>query len=339
MGYPCWRVAWSGLDGEDVRTVSFVTTANAMVGMGHLRRCLTLSDELYAHDVRTEYFLYAADASVQEWMRGRVPEVQITAASGLSDALHRAAGTPVVVVDTYDIGGAELWALRQRGCSVLLIDDLADREMPATWVLNSCVEDPAVFAGLTEAQLLLGPSYALLRPQFRTLPNRIARQSVAHVLLTFGGSDVMGLTVRMLSVLESYPTPLHIRAVVGLLARPFKVSHPRHHVEMLQNADNMAELMTWADMAIATAGQTIFELAAAGCPALCLQVVDNQRHNAGLFASRGAATVRDARTTDDGELAEIICAMSSDVVRRQTMGRAGQAAVDGWGAARVVAVL
>ncbi len=321
-----------------MRDVDFITTANAMVGMGHLRRCLTLSDELHARGVKVRYFIFAVDPGVQVWMDGRVPEVEKNFVFSFSEALARAEA-PIVIVDTYDVASADLRALVHRGSKVLLIDDLAAREMPVTWVLNSCMEDPLSFKKLTEAQLLLGPSYALLRSQFRSLPCREVGKVVNNVLLTFGGSDVAGLNSRILRVMEAYPAPLHIRMVEGLLAPPLKAACSRHRIEVSRNADNMAELMTWADMAVATAGQTIFELAAAGCPALCVQVVDNQCHTGKLFADVGSAVVRDARTTSDNELAEIIQSMAGDVVWRQAMSRAGQAAVDGRGAGRVASVL
>lgn len=319
--------------------ISFVTTAHAAIGTGHLRRCLTLSDELRSAGAGVSYWIYEGDAQVRRWLDGRCDAATVDRSLTLVEAVRFAAADPLVVVDSYDARSPELTRLAESGARVLVMDDLADRELPATWVLNSCIRDAAAYRNLTKAALLLGPAHALLRPQFRALPVRAVRETVTRVLLTFGGSDPLGLTGRILRLLEHRREPMEIRVVTGLLAESDIPISRRHQVEVLRDVEDMASLMLGADVALAAAGQTVFELAACGCPALCLQVADNQRYTGALVQELGAASVRDARTVTDAQLAGDIDRLWRDAALRREMSRAGQSAVDGGGVRRVSAAL
>jgi UDP-2,4-diacetamido-2,4,6-trideoxy-beta-L-altropyranose hydrolase len=319
--------------------VTVVTTAHAAIGTGHLRRCLALAEAVQQAGGRTRFLVYEGDPALREWVRPFDEQAVIAPALGLEQALEQAEPGWPVVVDSYAVTAAHLQRLLDRGARVLVVDDLVDRPLPATWLLNSCVVDPAAYATLTRARLLLGPAYALLRSQFAGLPAHDLRPAAARLLLTFGGSDILGLGNRVLRLLDALPGPFTIRVAAGRLAGRELPGGHRHDVQMLHDVADMAEQMQWADLAVAAAGQTIFELAATGCPALCLQVADNQRFTGELFARLGSALVRDARQVPDGELSALLEGLTIHAAQRATMSRSGQAAVDGRGAARVAAAL
>lgn len=318
--------------------ISFVTTANRAIGTGHLRRCLTLSDEFARRGAEVQYWIYHGDPQVRSWLSARSETAKIAPELTLERAIEEASGNPIAVVDTYDAGRGNLAALLARGVKTLVIDDLADRILPATWLLNSCVREPARYADLTQASLLLGPQYALLRPQFRSLPKRVVAEKVTKVLLTFGGSDILNLREHILRILDCYPDRLQVRVVSGVLSEVnSSVSH--HQIEVFHDVENMADLMCWADVAITAAGQTGFELAATGCPALCLRVADNQQFTGDLFSELGMARVCDARTVTDEELRTAICDLFADYPQRKKMAEKGPLAIDGRGVERVCGII
>jgi spore coat polysaccharide biosynthesis predicted glycosyltransferase SpsG len=257
----------------------------------------------------------------------------------LEAALGEASAADIVIVDSYDVQARHLDALRRGGVRVLVLDDLADRPLPATWLLNPGVNDATCYRGLTDANLLLGPAYALLRSQFRGLPPRPAFTRVRRVLVTFGGSDSLGLTARAVRALDAIPGPLEVRIVAGLLAGAALSVSACHRVEVLRDVTDMAGLMQWADLAVSAAGQTIFELAAAGCPAVCLVAADNQARNAVLFEGVGSAVVLDGRLAGNEAIGAALRHLADDPDRRAAMNRAGRAAVDGCGTQRVAGIL
>lgn len=326
-------------DMTDTR-VAFVTTAHAAIGTGHLRRCITLAEELRNRNAGIGFFVYAGDVGLHAWLEGRFAEVVMQPDLTLPRALEMAgewAGH--VVVDSYDVGAAELSPLLDRGAGLLVMDDLADRPLPATWLLNSCVEDEAPYRGLSGATLLLGPKHALLRPQFQNRSPRTISDTAGKVVVTVGGSDPLQQTARVLRLLDEVAVPLEVRVLRGAVSSIAEPAGSRHRVTHLHDVQNMAEQMEWADVAISGAGQTLFELAACGCPALGLQVADNQRFTRRLFSERRTALFVDARTAADAEIVSAMKALIFDRALRSEMSRKGQAAVDGGGAARVADIL
>lgn len=323
----------------DVPRIAVVTTANARIGTGHLRRCLTLVDELVRAGASVGLWVYVGDPAMAGWVSPQVATSVIDPALTLERALEAGGRCPVMVIDSYDICDGHLVPLMKSGCRVLVMDDLADRPLTATWLLNSCVEDPSVYRGLTGAALLLGPSCALLRPQFRDLPPRAPAGDIRRVLLSFGGSDVLRLNERAVRWLDAVGAGWDVRVIAGPLTTSAASSSPVHRVEHVRDVSDMVAQMRWADLAITAAGQTTFELAATGCPAVCLKVADNQRFTGELAARRGYAVVADARQADDTAITGLVRSLVDDPAARNAMAVAGAAAVDGQGAVRVAETL
>jgi len=324
---------------EPSRTV-VITDASHRTGFGHLRRCLTLCEALARRGGTSRFVLGESDAAARAWLRKQERPFHCVPLSSPAKVAslclkHRA---DVVVVDTYRSNAALLDRLLAGGLRVLVIDDLADRPLPSTWLTNSAISSGSrVYRRLTEGRLLLGPRYALLRRGFAGSRPRGVMDCARKVLVAVGGSDVRGLTPAVLKALSLNGERLHVRAVLGPLSNPVSGPGSRGHcrIEILRDVRNMARLMRWADVAIAGGGQTLFELAAAGCPCVAICVAPNQEVTTALFRRIGSAVVE--RTADDA-----VCRafqLLESPARRQTMSRLGRRAVDGMGADRVAAVL
>ena len=157
-------------------------------------------------------------------------------------------------------------------------------------------------------RLLLGPRYALLRNEFtayRDRPRKIrgaGNASFGH----HGRERSQGSHAAYLSALAGLSIDdLQIRVVVGGSARnrsdvaETAAKFPSR-VEMISNVANMAELMAWADLAIAGAGTTCWEMCLLGLPAILVVVAENQRFIAGHLAEMGAAVNAGPAESIDG---------------------------------------
>jgi UDP-2,4-diacetamido-2,4,6-trideoxy-beta-L-altropyranose hydrolase len=195
-----------------------------------------------------------------------------------------------------------------------------------------------------DCRLLLGTEYVMLRREFLdTGQNRSGvNPAVRNVLVTTGGADVGGLAVRILDVLEEIPDSLNITVVVGGASSGkgsiedwARRSH--HRVQPIENAANMARLMAGADLAVSTAGSTIWELAYLGVPAILGVVAENQRLGAAALERSGAAVVFNGMAASAAEeLRQVLGLVYGDQPRRSAMFEAARRLADGMGAARVV---
>lgn len=269
--------------------------AGPTIGVGHIMRCLALAQAWQDQGGSVVF----GSAMLPEPLRQRLGRegftvVEIAAEIGrLADAERTqqcadAVQAEWIVADGYRFDADFLRSLRVTGRLVLAIDDMAHQcAYPVQLLLNQNLSaTTAMYRDKAEAQteLLLGPRFGLLRREFRKIrpPVRTRPDGARRVLVSCGGGDARNMTAAVLRqlrcaeaasldvvVLAGAANP-HLRELRALAAEmPFRCN-------LLFNVENMAELMAWADVAIAAAGSTVWELASMRLPALIGAVEDNQ---------------------------------------------------------------
>ena len=277
--------------------------AGSEIGVGHVMRCLALAQAWQDAGGEATFVwaempvLLGARLAQEQCVSVRMP----VSVGGPEDAYEtarraRRCGAQWVVVDGYRFSPGYFEQLWEHGLNVLAIDDMAHlSHYPVALLLNQNLSAHAeIYSDRLEATTprLLGPRYSLLRREFRTAAatTRPATATPRRVLVTFGGADAENFTARTLENLSrSGRTSLDVVVLVGA-ANP--------HVEMLRALaaaaqfpcavrvaiEDVAAVMTWADVAISAAGSTVWELASLRRPALIGAHEANQL--AGLEALR-----------------------------------------------------
>lgn len=257
-----------------------------------------------------------------------------------------------IVLDGYhfDTAYQEAIRLHRTGCRLLVIDDtahlpryhadlLVNQNLPAAELDYVCDE---------HTTLMLGPRYALVRPEFRehAPPARVAAKVGRKLLVTLGGEDPENVTLLALRAVDELDLPgLECRIVVGP-ANPH-LETLRGHVErssanlqFLTDVTDMAGLMAWADVALSAAGITCWELALMQLPAVVLVLAENQQSIAEPMARKGVVVnLGRPENLTAKTIARELEALCRDRQRRVCQSEAGVRLVDGRGAERVVAVM
>jgi spore coat polysaccharide biosynthesis predicted glycosyltransferase SpsG len=162
-----------------------------------------------------------------------------------------------------------------------------------------------------------------------------------HLLVTLGGGESEVLSAHVIEALADLDRPLRVRCIIGRKGT-FReelrnaVKRSPHQVELLQDVRGMALQMAWADISINAGGSTCWELACMGVPMLVLALSSDQVFIAKSLIAQGLSgyfgIVDGDRPPKD--LAEAVSLLLEDPVQRANQARAGQALVDGRGAAR-----
>ena len=329
--------------------------ASADMGAGHVMRCLALAEALeeLGHPCR-----FAA-ARLPDALRARLEAARFEVvaldaepggAEDLTATLAAAAGCAAVVLDGYQFGGEYRAGLAAAGPPVLAFDDLATLPcLHASMVVNAGPAAASMPYGRVApgAELLLGPDYAPLRREFRQaladpLPPISGRTGL---LLTFGGTDPLGLTVPVLKRLApALPTGVAIEVVAGganprldcLRAAAGRFANTRLHVE----TDRMGALMRGAGLAVSAAGGTLGELAALRVPTLLVTVADNQVPSARAAAAEGRCVTLDGRAEGAADrIADAALSLWRDTPARAALSARIGGTVDGQGAPRIARAL
>lgn len=251
-----------------------------------------------------------------------------------------------LVLDGYHFDTAYQRQAQAAGLRLLVVDDNA--HLPAyaaTVLLNQNPEaDQLPYEMAPEAVFLAGARYSLLRSEFA--PWRDARPAPPLVaqrfLITMGGADPENATLVALKGLEQARIAgAEAVVILGpanqhgdvLAAEAAELDLP---IRFIRSPENMAELLTQADLAISAAGGTCWELAFLGVPSLLLVIAENQRQNAAWMAEAGAAVVADLTPT---AIAGALQALSRDQAKRMALAERARQLVDGRGPSRVAEVM
>ncbi len=247
-----------------------------------------------------------------------------------------------VVVDGDRFDSNFLETVRAAGFRVLLIDDFADRDaFPADLIVNPNLDDdeePYRKQGAT-APLLMGPSYILLRREFRQgTGTKETRQTGNKILVTLGGSDPENLTPKIADALTQW-SDLEVTVIVGAgydkadELRMLKASNLR----VVFNPANMVEFMKDSDQAIIAAGGTLWELLSMGCAVLSYSRNVVQARVVQALSRRGVVVdMGETRDFDPAKLLVSVKELVDSRMARERMASSGRALVDGLGATRIV---
>jgi UDP-2,4-diacetamido-2,4,6-trideoxy-beta-L-altropyranose hydrolase len=309
--------------------VVFRTDASLQIGTGHVMRCLTLADGLSKRGVQSTFICRPHSGHLLNLIRQR--GYSMTALSPADDAFiaplepnhakwlgtdwasdaqqtHQALGGNVVdwlVVDHYALSKQWEQALRPYTRRIMVIDDLADRPHDTDLLLDQNLGRMAQdYNGLLwpHTQTLIGPKYALLRPEFETWRayslKRRERAQLKNLLITMGGVDKDNVAGQVLQTLQSceLPKDLRITVVMGphapwLTQVQTLAALMPWPTQVLAGVSHMAQLMANSDLAIGAAGGTSWERCCLGLPTLLLVLADNQMVGAEALNKTGAALV------------------------------------------------
>ena len=267
----------------------FRADASAAIGSGHIMRCLVLADAAKKlNSARSTFISCDAPGFPDSFITSaghdliRLPPFSDSDTDARLCAPHIQSIRPdILIVDHYQLSAAWEQSFTALCPCSLAMDDLAVRPHATRFILdqNLYPDHATLYPDRPSKFLLLGPSFALLREEFQSLPPPPVRSQLKRLLINFGGSDPVNLTDRTLRVLEDVPIPADV--VIG-------AAHPdrdgidalcRRHPGRWQlhvQTDRMAQLMTAADLAIGAGGTSHWERCATGLPAIVVAIAENQ---------------------------------------------------------------
>lgn len=358
--------------------IVFRVDASLSIGTGHAMRCLTLADALRERGAECHFLCREHPGHLIEAIRSRGFQVdtlpmspESVAPEEVSPLAHAAwLGTSWqddarqcrgilkrlapdwLVVDHYALDKRWEEALLPQDCRLLVIDDLADRAHCADVLLDQNLgRQTDDYAGLVpdHCTRLIGPRFALLRPEFARLrESSLARRAtplLKQLLITMGGVDKDNATGQVLDALKQVDLPgdCRISVVMGrnapwlsqVKAQSASMPWP---TDVVVNVSDMAERMAQADLAIGAAGSTSWERCCLGLPTLMVVLAENQLEAGQALQVAGAAVLIKGSDEICLALPDALCAVLVPQ-SLQAMSRAAASITDGQGLSLVRDIL
>ena len=344
------------------------TDANQQIGTGHFMRCLTLADEMrrsladicfvakelpiHLQQMLTErgiqYIALTKTEATQE--KDELPHAAWLITSQAQDAEQTlsvlgASTWDWLVVDHYALDHRFETPLRKVCKHVMAIDDLADRLHDCDVLLdqNYYQDQSQRYLDKVPAhcRLILGPSFALLRPEFKAIREKVKVRSgeVKNILVYFGGADADNLTDLVLDMLISLNLGVQVNVVIGQ-------QHPQkekiqqlcdqHSFTCHVQTSQMANLMAEADLSIGAGGSSHWERCCLGLPSIVVATAANQIPITNELSKLGGClSLGEIQNTTLGKIKESVFFFLESPVKCEKYSKTAFNLVDGDGVHRV----
>lgn len=281
------------MDVEKKLKAGFRVDSSYAIGSGHLMRCLALADALEECGVESFFICkdYEGNFNSHVEIKGfglhvlNYPgDYDLNEDAKRTEALLKKEGAVEwLVVDSYAIDHQWEKLVRNETRNIMVIDDLANRSHDCDLLLdqNYHKDMDSRYDGLLpeRCKKLLGPRYGLLRREFsEARKKRIEKNSSRRrILISLGGSDPANATeVALEALLSMNRQDVEVDVVIGSSHRGRekikKLCDKRSNLNFHLQADNMAQLMANADLAIGVGGISNWERCCLGLPTIALSI-------------------------------------------------------------------
>jgi len=334
-----------------VSGVLFRVDVGPGIGLGHIHRNLGLAEAFRQINIQSSFLVTHSGSVTSRVTRygfslEGLGDTQVGTIEDAERVITSAASQncSIVIVDSYAVGTPYIRRLRSSGLRVVVVVDELCEETNANMLINGGAHALSVDyrSESKDTKFFLGPTYALLRPEFWNCSPRSTSKSVKHILITVGGDDPWKLTGRLVKWIAGRVT---IDTKLDVVVGPFFSGQEviRHaaeatpaNIRLITAPDQLHGLMMECDLAVCCGGQTAYELAATGTPAVAMDVVENQSLSVKALARSGTLIYggRPSNDTLPNEL-DVAFAEADGQLCRQQLSSSGQTLIDGRGAIRV----
>lgn len=356
--------------------VAFRADASVQIGTGHVMRCLTLADELTRQGHECRFICRAHAGHLGDLIVSKGYGLTLLPASSHDEQLENTQNSDDyarwlgvswqedasqtlecitqwkpdwLVVDHYALDAEWEYALAHVVGRIMVIDDLANRAHECSLLLDQNLGRVASdYDGLLPegCQRLIGPGYALLRPEFAKLReqslNRRKQPELKRILISLGGVDRTNVTGQVLDALSESTLPVSTELDIIMGSSAPYLDEVRQQAAQLPfnatvsvNVQDMAERMMLADLSIGAVGSTSWERCCLGLPAILMVLAENQKSAAEALKKSGAVIIADSCKEVLTELKKLMSSVNNENLLVSMIHRSSTL-VQGDGCTRVV---
>ena len=265
-----------------MKKVLFRADADQSIGYGHFIRTLALAD-LLKDDFECVFYTQTPTEYQKNELSSVCPFMALPADdSKFNLFLEQLKGDEVVVLDNYFFTSEYELQIKEKGCKVVLIDNLHRRHTFADAVLGFLVGlEEKEYSTESYTRLYLGPSYTLLRrpflKQLQLSHPPVKDYKKLNVVISFGGSDSSGVAVALTNLLAESDCVNQV-TLIGNFKNGLS-DNKKIVFKSKLSAQEMCDEFATNDVAILPASTTMLEALACGIKIIGGYFVDNQIEN------------------------------------------------------------
>lgn len=177
--------------------------------------------------------------------------------------------------------------------------------------------------------------------QLKHIKEKIIKKEIRKLMVTQGGSDTHGLTPKIIKALEALPVSIKASVIIGPnFSHQQKLEDVLQSIqrtfELISDKTDLSDIMFESDLAVTAGGNTLFELACVGTPAVVIcgepfevETAERlQKQDFGINLGFGA-------DVEGNKIYSTVQSLATDYGLRLKMSRMGKELIDGRGTERM----
>lgn len=315
--------------------------------MGHIKRAVLLSEQL-----RRKYdvlFIMKNYPDGVEFVKKRGFKVITTAINDNSDqtliCFCQKYKAGKLLIDLHTCPYTVLFEYaRLNDIKTIVFDITGKFSQDADVVINDTfVKEFTVYSGLSKrTKKYLGPKFFVMEHSGKLVQTP---KPIRNIMVTIGGSDPAGLTVKIMRSLPENFFRFNINVVLGPLftehEKVRKIADIRLSVKVYENPPDFLQLLSLQDIVITAAGRTLYECAFFGKTVISVPSIEHEEKTSKEYSFLTGSI--DIGLWNDCEsparLSEALNFYENDTGIRQSIFKNSRGLVDGFGLKRVLEII
>lgn len=312
------------------------------IGSGHFYRCLSLAEEILNNGKEVTFIVKNDKEFLSHIGNRKIPFMTIknenieNEIKSCKNTLNSIKNLIIDLPTHNEIYGKSFFGI----CKTATIDDLGNMKVFSNYLFNgSIVNEYHYYKKINKkSQIYTGPKYMILRKEFlnKRKEYSISKKEIRNILLTFGGSDELGLAQKFIHFFgkKNYKVIIVIGPSFKKIDMLIDHANKFDNIRIKTSVEDMASLFVKQDLVISSAGITSYELACLGVPSILIPVDKYQLPTAMNMESNGCAINYGHWDNNFIKIDKIINVLA-DYGNRKKIYQSGRKMIDGKGCSRV----
>ena len=316
--------------------ILFLTEISTNIGMGHLKRVNNLIDYFFARGHDCHLMVKASSVANIDFM---CPATLVESVDQVSQYI-RTEHPELIIVDMLEseanVKIRNLISLSRQKFKLITIDDFYSNILIPDLEIKPWSNSPSLGDSLS------GLKYLFFNQNFcSNLIKKVNKERINDVLISMGAADTNSATIKIICRLSKHFINIKFHAVIG----PLFSEEDRLTISQIQcsniviydGLEDLVDLYLKCDLAIIGGGQTKFETALFGIPALILSNTELERKLSVIYEGMGFSTyISPSKKIDYQMLISKINFLNDNPIKLKIMSIKARSTIDCDGGRRVV---
>lgn len=328
------------------------TEANENVASGHLIECIVIARVLIQ---RGHHIFFWINQDIQDALKKRISFPYLEYNNNLIDNEQFYTGlekSDIVIFNLRYIQNNFLNFLKNyTNAFILCIDELGNRKLDCDIIINNMLDSKYHNYFISDSKnpkkkIFVGPKYLILPETFSEIrkKDKPICSDVHIITISMGGVDRCGATLKLTKILMKLFPKIQLNIILGggfLYKKELDILLKGNikNITLYYNLPSLAEVFFQSDLVFCAGGNTLYELACLGTPALVIYSATHEKDTGKSFEELGfGKCLDDIHSINASDILEAVKLMDSKSYR-QIQYQNGRKIVDGLGFQRITDII